>query len=113
MLKIPYPPSTNTLFTNRHGGRAKTKRYAEWSKRAGWEIKTQKPPKIEGPFSLDIIVDRPDKRKRDISNLIKAIEDTLQDVGVIEDDCLCQELTIRWRERESGPLINIHATDQP
>lgn len=113
MLRMPFPPATNNLFKNlRNGGRAKTKRYADWAKQAGWQVKAQKPPRIEGPFSLDIVVDRPDKRKRDISNLIKALEDVLVDTGVVEDDSHCQEISIRWSETEDGPLILIHATDR-
>jgi crossover junction endodeoxyribonuclease RusA len=38
------------------------------------------------PISLQIWVYPPDRRKRDISNIIKIIEDSLQDAGVYDDD---------------------------
>lgn len=38
------------------------------------------------PISLQIWVYPPDRRKRDISNIIKIVEDSLQDAGIYDDD---------------------------
>lgn len=110
-IKLPFPVTTNNLYRNRRGrgGRAKTKRYQAWSTEAGWEIKRQRPGFVEGPFKLDITITRPDKRRRDISNLIKALEDALVEFGVVEDDCLCEQITIGWRDKRDGPVIEVTA----
>ena len=109
-LELPYPPTTNNLFINRGRKRIKSSEYRAWSELCTWQIKQQKPPKVVGPYAVDIVVKRPDRRKRDISNLIKALEDALVENGIVEDDSLCQELTIRWQDHEDCPLIHVYAT---
>jgi len=39
---------------------------------------------------------RPDKRRRDLANLEKAISDLLVDHKVIEDDSLIESLSMEW-----------------
>ena len=58
-----------------------------------------------GHYQLTIEAVRPDKRRRDIDNLIKAVSDVLQDTGLIEDDCLCQEVTAKWVKE--GPEMRV------
>lgn len=97
MLKLPAPPSVNMLYRNVSGkGRCKTKRYMTWINAAGWMIKEQRPDSIKGWIVLDITVNRPDARKRDISNTIKAVEDLLVEHRIIEDDSLVLEVRARW-----------------
>ena len=56
----------------------------------------QRPGGIKGPYALSILAKRPDKRRRDIDNLIKPISDLLMTVGVIEDDSDCDLVSARW-----------------
>jgi crossover junction endodeoxyribonuclease RusA len=51
---------------------------------------------IEGKFELKIRVRRPDNRRRDLDNLLKALSDGLVKGGVINDDHLCESIDIRW-----------------
>ena len=60
------------------------------------ELLAQKPPKIKGNVSVTIHLGRPDRRRRDIDNLTKAPIDLLQRAGVIEDDCLVDDLHVSW-----------------
>ena len=53
------------------------------------------PTMFTGPVSLDIYVITPDRRKRDILNLCKAIGDSLQYAGILEDDNLIHTAMIR------------------
>ena len=96
-FELPFPPSVNRLW--RFSGKRMylSKKYAEWRKTAIWEIKRQfvfRDP-ITSSYSLTLLVRRPDKRKRDLDNLFKAISDALVDVGVIEDHN-CVELHAKW-----------------
>jgi crossover junction endodeoxyribonuclease RusA len=50
---------------------------------------------------LEIVAVKPDKRRRDLGNLEKAVSDLLQHMKIIEDDCLCQKITMEWAK--SGP----------
>ena len=67
---------------------------------------------IEGKFELKIRVRRPDNRRRDLDNLLKALSDGLVKGGVITDDHLCESIDIRWVETgdpceiEITPFVN-------
>lgn len=101
LYTLPYPPSVNGLFFNASKGRVKTNAYKAWRNAAGQMILAQGRKRVHGRVSLAIAVTRPDRRKRDISNLIKAIEDLLVEMAVIDDDSLVQRLSIKWVD--SGP----------
>jgi crossover junction endodeoxyribonuclease RusA len=98
-LLIPYPPSVNHLFaTKRGGGRVKTAAYRSWITEAGWMIQSQ-PDRLHrhtGKVSFTMLVRRPDSRRRDQSNLIKAVEDLLVRHGILIDDSLIEEIRVRW-----------------
>jgi crossover junction endodeoxyribonuclease RusA len=76
--------------------------YTAWCKNAEWAVAAQVRGKhIVGEYTLEIIAVKPDKRRRDLGNLEKAVSDLLQKVKVIEDDYLCQDIHMRWAK--SGP----------
>jgi len=62
---------------------------------------------VLGPYRLLIEAVRPDKRRRDIDNLIKAVSDVLETTGIIENDCLCEEVTARWVNDGPEMLVTI------
>lgn len=68
-------------------------------------IHMQKPNKIKGGYRMIIEAVKPDNRRRDLSNLTKATEDVLQRAGIVDNDCLCNELISRWVK--SGPEMRI------
>lgn len=95
-ISLPFPPSTNSLW-RRSGQRIhKSSRYTEWLRTAGFAALAQKPGAISGPYRLSVFAVRPDKRRRDIDNLLKATGDLLVSIGVIADDCLCQKVSAEW-----------------
>lgn len=106
IINLPFPPTTNTLFFNRAGrGRIRTDRYRTWCTAAGWDLKAQKPQAIEGNYSLEIILGRPDKRRRDVSNLIKAVEDLLVEHRIVEDDSKCADVRARWGDVKGCQVV--------
>lgn len=107
-LKLPMPPPANNLFANKAGrGRVKSERYRTWLNAAGWELKEQKPAKVEGEYCIWLYVERPDNRKRDLSNLIKPIEDLLVSHGVVEDDSKCAEVHLYWSGSGRGCTVKV------
>ena len=71
-----------------------------------WQIAGQsKGKKIEGPYKLTILAVKPDKRKRDLGNLEKAISDILVSQNIVEDDCLCEWIVARWVDK--GPECRV------
>ncbi len=95
-LTLPYPPSANRLWTRTSKGMRKTDTYSAWLKVAGYMALAQKQPAVIGPYKMSIQAMRPDRRRRDIDNIIKSVSDLLQSVGVIEDDCDCEMVSARW-----------------
>ena len=88
---LPFPPSVNALYTNvSKVGRVKTPAYKAWKKEAGLRLNLQRPKKVSGRIRLAIRAVPPDRRKRDLGNLEKAISDFLVDMGVIDDDSLIE-----------------------
>lgn len=109
-LWLPYPPSANTAYRNVPGkGRVKTERYNAWIQHA--TVKTVPPPGlVAGRIDLVMQLTPPDRRKRDLTNVIKCTEDFLVRRGVIEDDSLVESLYIRWwREGEPGVRVMVTA----
>ena len=98
-LRLPLPPSVNSLYANVPGkGRVRTKRYLTWLNAAGWAIKQTKPKpkKIKGNYSLWLYCERPDRRRRDLGNMLKAIEDILVEHGIIADDSFAADIHCYW-----------------
>ena len=102
-LILPFPPSVNRLWrTTKSGGMHRSTEYSSWCKHAEWASVTQiKGQKITGKYTLEIVAVRPDKRRRDLGNLEKAVSDLLQKIKVIQDDYLCEDIRLRWAK--SGP----------
>jgi crossover junction endodeoxyribonuclease RusA len=96
-FSLPLPPSVNALYRNVPGrGRVKTHRYQTWLNAAGWALKEARPAPMRGDYAMMLICQRPDRRRRDLGNLLKAIEDVLTAHGIIEDDSLATEIHMSW-----------------
>lgn len=105
-LTLPYPPSGNALY--RSPGRKtpiKSRAYRQWEADAEAAIPISVRGLVRGPHQVIIEVDRPDRRKRDLDNLTKAIFDALKDhpakplKGVIRDDSDTLGYAIAWSEQ--------------
>jgi Holliday junction resolvase RusA-like endonuclease len=67
--------------------------------------------KITGFYTLTLKAVAPDKRKRDLDNLLKAASDVLVQSGVITDDHLCRSLKAEWVYDAPECEITIEAID--
>ena len=70
----------------------------------GWLVQGKH---IPGKVKLSIQAYPPDKRKRDLSNIIKVLEDALVRGGLIEDDSLIDDLHITRHEKGGYVLITV------
>lgn len=66
---------------------------------------------MKGPFKMEMAVERPDKRKRDLDNLLKAVLDALQEATVIQNDSDCQWIVARWEGE--GNMCHLTLTKIP
>ena len=97
-LDLPLAPSVNALWRANRGRVHRSARYVAWQKEAGWELLRQKPKRLAGKVLISIAAGRPDKRRRDVDNLVKPLPDLLVAHQVIEDDAGVAAVDVRWDE---------------
>ncbi|TWU43995.1 Crossover junction endodeoxyribonuclease RusA [Novipirellula aureliae] len=68
---------------------------------------------ITGSLSVDVLIHPPDRRRRDIDNVLKALLDALQHGGAYEDDNQIVDLSIHKRCPIKGgkAIVRIEETD--
>lgn len=86
-IKLPFPPSVNTMYANMpKRGRIKTAAYRDWANEAGWMLNSQKPSKFQEPVTINYTFGPKGGRLWDLSNHIKAVEDLLVRQCILPDD---------------------------
>ena len=108
-LELPYPPSLNNYYhANGYGGLYVSKEGKVYRKRVCGEIYKQTRNKIRINTEVSVVIDTypPDRRRRDIDNILKCLLDALQDSGIIKNDNLISELTIR-RNKETKGMVRV------
>ena len=104
------PPTVNHLYrTSRNGVRYKTSQGREWqnvtaSIMAAAKI-NRKP--YDGDVALEIVFRTADRRKWDIDNRVKALQDCLAMAGVIEDDRQIQRLLVERQAADQTATVVI------
>ena len=108
-LSLPYPPTVNSIWRNFKGRSIKSAKYRAWSieaQRAIADLRINS--RITGPYHMEIQVTRPDRRRRDLSNLIKVPEDAIVQAGLVRDDCDAESVKISWAKGEPKKGGAIH-----
>ncbi|WP_448587254.1 RusA family crossover junction endodeoxyribonuclease [Thermocrinis sp.] len=86
LSSLPVPKS-NRYIRKKGGVVFKPPRVKNWEARAIWEIRQQYDgAPLEGPLSVEIILVLPNRRKRDIDNMLKSLWDVLERAKVIKND---------------------------
>jgi len=109
-LVLPWPPSENHYRRNvMINGSSRTlisKRGREFQSIVCDRVRQQGSPKITGRLAVSICAMPPDRRRRDLDNLLKAACDSIQRAGVIRDDGDIDRLLIERGDRvEGGRLV--------
>lgn len=107
LIKLPFPPSVNSLYTNQRGGkkRVKSTKYNQWCKFAKECLKKQNTTRFTGKTIVMIGLPKPDNRVRDAQNYMKAITDLLVDFGILQDDALIQFDSAYWLDQQGFEVI--------
>ena len=119
IMFLPWPPTVNTYW--RHAvvngasrvlissrGRRYRKEVANQLLVAPWALKTTMP--LDFPVRVEMWAYPPDKRKRDLDNLPKAIFDSLQHAGVWFDDNQIDEFSIKRCTIEKPGFVTVRIT---
>jgi len=112
-LELPLAPSTNRLWRVGRGGRMyRSAEYLAWLEEAGWMIKEQTKNQICGSYIIHISATKPDKRRRDLDNLLKATSDLLVKAKIIEDDSDCKAIAAEWGEHGIPMVVTIYGIEE-
>ncbi len=108
MIAMPYPPSVNTYYSVVRGRKILSKKGRSYKIEAMVCLYQQSVAKDrEGPYAICISVRPPDKRKRDIDNLIKPLLDSLVEYGAISDDSEVVDLRIQKFNPIKGGSVEV------
>lgn len=106
-LELPYPPSVNHYW-RRVGARTLISRGGRAFRRAVCSIlRLSGVRPLEGPVELVVDVYSPDRRRRDLDNLQKALLDALAHGGAYHDDSQIARLTIQRRHLVAGGKVRV------
>lgn len=113
-LELPvFPPTVNSMYFNAGKGRVKTPEARVFSQAV--TLKCKQRHALAGRLRLEVFLYPAPKRRRfDIDNRVKAIQDALQGANVYEDDSQIDELVVRRMEttRDERCLVCVEEIDE-
>lgn len=101
IINVPRPPSANALWRAVNGRNIRSQVYRSWLQDAGWIVKAQQPGKLTGRYAMTVTINR--SSRLDLSNHLKALEDLLGHLGIIENDRLAERITLAWSDAPKDP----------
>jgi crossover junction endodeoxyribonuclease RusA len=114
---LPWPATSNRRLIPLRGGRrwVPDPKYHAAMLTAIAAIQSQDVPiaALSGSLEIEICVMPPDRRRRDLSNLIKLPEDALVRAGVIADDWLIDRIVIERGEVVRGGRLCLRVCARP
>lgn len=108
-IKLPWPPTVNTYYRNFNGRMLISKKGRAFAEEVGLICCRERiaNKKLEGRLAVEIEAFPPDRRKRDIDNLLKSTLDAVNKAAVFIDDSQIDELSIVRREVSKPGYINL------
>jgi len=104
-LTLPWPPSVNKYWRTFQGRMIISAEGRSYRKAVADQVLIQRGAKhYTGKLRVQIEAFRPDNRRRDLDNLLKAVLDGCTHAGVWEDDSNIVDLRIYWAESIGGML---------
>lgn len=99
-LTLPWPPTVNTYYRNVKGKTLISAAGRAYRAAVADQVLIQRGAKqLAGRLAVSIVAHVPDRRRRDLDNLLKGTLDSLTHAGVWVDDEQIDRLTI-----ERGPV---------
>lgn len=117
MINLPWPPTVNHYYTVARNRKILSEEGRAYKHYACECMMAQYVPKASGTdksYGLHILARPPDKRRRDLDNLLKPILDSLVDYGAIPDDWMVDDIRIqRMNPCPDGQIeLQIYETDR-
>ncbi|MFP1759833.1 RusA family crossover junction endodeoxyribonuclease [Lonsdalea quercina] len=111
-LKLPWPPSVNTYWRHARGRHYISKKGTEYRKFIIQLIQHQSLDiKTPSRLKISITANAPDRRRRDLDNLQKAVFDSLTHAEFMLDDEQIDDFRVRRGGVEKGGSLDITITE--
>lgn len=106
---LPWPPSNNHYYTVVRGRKILSSEGRRYGEAATIACAGQNRPvrPLSGRLGVEVLASPPDRRKRDLDNLLKPVLDALTRGGVIKDDGLIDDLRIVRQVPSDGGFIRV------
>lgn len=107
----PFPPTANNYWRIARNQVYKTSVARGYQEQLAASLWAHRDEKIEGPVSVALQFFYPDKRRRDLDNLLKVLLDALTGAGIWQDDSQVKhiEATVATNQSEDRRgLVHIH-----
>ena len=119
MIKLiyPWPPTVNQYWLlNRNGSRRLSPKAWDFRRQAitvaqvaGLDLDTREP--IRTPVRVSIKAYAPDRRKRDIDNILKGLFDAMTHTHIWEDDSQVKELHITMMGTDKPGRVEVEVSE--
>jgi crossover junction endodeoxyribonuclease RusA len=109
MITLPWPPSVNRMWRSVRGRNILSQEGRQYRENGLTVVAAQSPRHwpAEVRLSVSISVYPPDRRRRDLDNMPKAVLDLLTHAGVYVDDSQIDRLEIVRRENHPGGRVTV------
>ena len=67
--------------------------------------------KLKGDLLFEVECYPPDRRRRDLDNLLKCLQDSLVHAGAMEDDSQIKELCMKMNEPIEGGMVHVRLVE--
>lgn len=119
-ISLPWPPSMNTYWRSIMKGPLAgrvllSEKGREYRQQVAAAVLEQRVPVqlLTGKLAVWIHVLPPDRRARDLDNLLKGVLDGLHHAGVIRDDCDIDDLRVTRFAIRTGGELQIRISEMP
>jgi crossover junction endodeoxyribonuclease RusA len=105
--ELPYPPSANTYWRNLSDRTLISRKGRRYRKEVAALLMLERARPMLGALILRVKVYPPDRRKRDLDNILKALLDALEHGGAFEDDNQIAALHIERCCVQRGGVVTV------
>ena len=108
MITLPWPPTVNHYYTVARGRKILSEAGRIYKRYACQLMMEQHTPRLDhDSYCVTILARPPDRRKRDLDNIVKPVFDSLVDYGAIIDDCKIDDFRVQRLDPVKGGSIRI------
>ena len=110
-LMLPLAPSVNTYYRYVNNRVMTSKKGRAYRKEIAAIVAAGRLKRFgDARLSIAITMHPPDRRRRDLDNVLKCLLDSLQHAGLFKDDSQIDKLSIERGERIKGGMLNVKIT---